>query len=90
MDALTLLESMGVTLPSPAYLVGAILGSIIGFVGYRVGKKRSLQTTKWIGIALMLYPYVVWQTWLLYAVGAALCIGLYVSIPAPPARKRGG
>jgi hypothetical protein len=27
----------------------------------------------------MLYPYAISTTWLLYAVGAALCIGAYVS-----------
>lgn len=78
-DTLTTLESMGITLPSRSYLIGAILFGIIGYVGYRHGKKNSLQTTKWIGIALMLYPYVIWNTWLLYTVGAVLCVGLYVS-----------
>jgi hypothetical protein len=32
---------------------------------------------KWIGIGLMLYPYAVSQTWLLYAIGAGLCAALY-------------
>jgi hypothetical protein len=30
-----------------------------------------------LGIALMLYPYVVSQTWLMYVVGVALCAGVY-------------
>jgi hypothetical protein len=79
MDDLKTLESMGFTLPGPAYLIGAILFGIIGFAAYRYGKKASLDTTKWIGIALMLFPYVISETWLLYAVGAGLCIGLYIS-----------
>jgi hypothetical protein len=78
-DTLALLESLGITLPSRAYLIGVTLFSIIGFIGYRYGKKRSLQATKWIGIALMFYPYVIWETWLLYVVGAGLCVGLYFS-----------
>ena len=78
-DPLATLESMGFTLPSRAYLIGAILFSIIGYAGYRYGKKTSLRTTKWVGIALMLYPYVISETWLMYTVGAGLCIGLYVS-----------
>jgi len=81
-DALALLESLGITLPSRAYLIGTTLFSIIGYIGYRYGKKASRQTTKWIGIALMLYPYVIWQTWLLYVVGAGLCAGLYFSSQA--------
>ena len=78
-DALALLESLGITLPSRAYLIGATLFSVIGYIGYRYGKKTSRQTSKWIGIALMLYPYVIWETWLMYTVGAGLCVGLYVS-----------
>ena len=79
MDELKTLESMGFTLPSPAYLVGALLFGIIGIAAYRYGKKASLDTTKWIGVALMLFPYVISETWLMYAVGAGLCIGLYFS-----------
>jgi hypothetical protein len=78
-DTLRTLESMGITLPSRAYLIGAIIFSIIGYAGYRYGKKTSLRTTKWIGIVLMLYPYVISQTWLLFTVGAGLCVGLYIS-----------
>jgi hypothetical protein len=80
MDELKTLEALGFTLPSPAYLIGAIFFSVIGYAAYRYGKKASRQTIKWIGIALMLYPYFISaETWLLYAVGAGLCIGLYVS-----------
>ena len=69
---------MGFTLPSPAYLIGAIFFGIIGYAAYRYGKKASLMTTKWLGIALMLYPYAISETWMLYTVGAGLCIGMYV------------
>ena len=79
MDNLKTLEAMGFTLPSPAYLFGVILFSVLGYAAYRYGKKASLGTPKWIGIALMFYPYVVSETWLLYVVGAGLCIGLYLS-----------
>ena len=79
MDELKTLESMGFTLPSPAYIFGVVLFGIIGFAAYRYGKKASVQAAKWIGIVLMLYPYVISGTWLLYIVGIALCIGLYVA-----------
>ena len=78
MDNLKTLESVGFTMPSPAYLIGAILFGIIGYAAYRYGKKISIVTTKWVGIALMLYPYAISETWLLYSVGAALCISLYI------------
>ncbi|MET3105405.1 cbb3-type cytochrome oxidase subunit 3 [Oxalobacteraceae bacterium GrIS 2.11] len=77
MDELATLESLGFTLPSPAYIIGAILFSMIGFVAYRYGKKTSRQHVKWLGVALMLYPYVVPQTWLMYLVGIALCYACY-------------
>jgi len=31
-----------------------------------------------IGIALMVFPYFVDRLWLVYVVGCALCVGLYV------------
>jgi hypothetical protein len=78
MDDLKNLESFGFTLPSPAYIFGAILFGIVGFAAYRYGKKTSLGNIKWIGIALMLYPYVISETWLLYIVGVGLCAALYI------------
>ncbi|MEO8157546.1 MAG: hypothetical protein ABI648_07090 [Betaproteobacteria bacterium] len=76
MDNLQDLQSLGFTLPSPAYIFGAVIFGIIGFAAYRYGKKTERKATKWIGIALMVYPYVVSQTWLLYVAGGALCAGL--------------
>ena len=78
MDELNAMESLGFTLPTPAYLFGAILFGIIGFAAYRYGKNASLEIIKWLGVALMLYPYLISETWALYAVGGALCVGLYV------------
>ncbi|MEO8835569.1 MAG: hypothetical protein ABI364_02395 [Caldimonas sp.] len=72
-DELDTLGVLGITLPSPAYIVGAILFGILGLAAYYVGKRQGQPRTRWLGLALMLYPYVVWQTWLLYLVGAALC-----------------
>lgn len=78
MDELKALESLGITLPTPAYMIGAILFGIVGIAAYRYGKKASLAKPKWIGLALMLYPYAISKTWMLYVVGAALCAGLYI------------
>lgn len=77
MDQIETLQSMGLTLPSPAYIFGAIVFGFIGYAAFRYGRKAELPIPKWIGVALMLYPYAISQTWLLYAVGAALCVGLY-------------
>jgi hypothetical protein len=78
-DELAALDALGFTLPSTAYLIGMVIFSIVGFVVYRYGKKMALAPTKWIGIALMLYPYAISATWLLYVVGAGLCVGAYLS-----------
>ena len=79
MDGLTTLKPLGLTLPTTSYLIGDVIFGIVGYVAYRYGKKMSLQATKWIGIALMLYPYAISATWLLYVVGTGLCIGAYLS-----------
>ena len=78
MNELKTLESLGFSLPSPIYILGAIVFGLVGIAAYRYGKRASLPAPKWIGVALMLYPYAISATWLLYVVGAGLCIGLYV------------
>lgn len=77
MNDLKNLESLGLVLPTPAYILGALLFGIIGYVAYRRGRKTSRAALTWAGVALMLYPYAVSQTWLLWFVGVALCGGLY-------------
>lgn len=87
MDPLQSLQALGITLPSPTYLIGALLFGIIGFIAYRQGKKAALPPVKWIGVALMLFPYVISETWLMYAVGAGLCVGLFVCRRQPGRRQ---
>jgi len=77
MNNLPALQSLGFTLPSPAYLFGAIVFGLVGLVAWRYGKKMQRPATKWLGVALMFYPYAIAQTWLLYLVGLALCAGLF-------------
>jgi len=76
------LQSIGFQLPTPAYIFGAIVFGVIGFVAYRHGRKSDQPMTLWLGVALMVYPYVVTGTWMLYAVGIALCAALYFSANA--------
>lgn len=78
MDELNALQSLGFVMPSPTYLFGAVFFGIVGYAAYRHGKKSALPIVKWIGIVLMLYPYAVSSTWLLYAIGCALCLGAYL------------
>ncbi len=63
---------------NPAALFGSILFGAIGLAAFIYGKRMVLWKPMVIGIALMAYPYFVAETWLMYAVGCALCFGLYV------------
>ena len=78
MDELNSLSSLGISLPTPAYIIGAIFFGLVGYGAYRYGKQKSLNKVKWIGVALMIYPYAISGTEMLYVVGAALCLSLYV------------
>lgn len=77
-DPLATLQALGFTLPSPAYIFGAIVFGLIGLGAFRHGRKRAQPLKVWLGVALMLYPYAVSSTWLMYVVGGALCAGLFV------------
>jgi hypothetical protein len=70
-------QLIGFQWPSPAYLIGMLVFSLVGIVAFRYGKKTDHRLTLWLGVALMFYPYVVSATWLLYVVGFALCAGIW-------------
>ena len=78
MNDLKNLELLGLVLPSPAYIVGAIVFGIIGYVAFRRGRKAARPALTWGGFALMMYPYAVSATWVLWAVGLMLCGWVYV------------
>ncbi len=77
-DALRTAESFGLTLPSPAYIFGAVMFGLVGYAAFRMGRKQQRVRAVWIGVALMLYPYLISQTWLMYVVGTVLCAGLWI------------
>jgi hypothetical protein len=77
MNEIKALESMGLVLPSPLYILGAIMFGIIGAVAFWRGRKTSHTALTWAGVALMLYPYAVSQTWALWGVGAVLSVWVY-------------
>jgi hypothetical protein len=78
MNELKALESMGLTLPSPAYILGAIIFGIIGYAAFRHGRKFARTEMTIAGVVLMLYPYAISETWMLWAVGAALTAWVFV------------
>lgn len=53
------LEFLGLVLPTPAYILEAVLFGIIGWFAFRHGRKKSASVLMWTGVALMLYPYAI-------------------------------
>jgi hypothetical protein len=72
MDSLATLQSMGLSLPSPAYLLGSVLFGLLGYAAWRRGRTLGRAPLTWGGVALMVYPAAVDNTLLLWLVGAAL------------------
>jgi hypothetical protein len=70
-------EVVSMELPTPAVLIAGLLFGIIGYLAFRHGKRESLFMPMLIGVGLMVYPYFVEQTWLLYTIGCGLCAGLF-------------
>lgn len=77
MNELISLSSLGLELPSTTYTAGAILFGIVGYVAFRKGRKVLRPELTWVGVALMVYPYAVSETWALWLVGTLLCCWLY-------------
>ena len=73
LQALKTAEPMGFALPTPAYLFGALLFGLIDWGTFRTGRRQQRPCGTWIGEALMLYPYLVSQTWLMF--GTCTCTG---------------
>jgi hypothetical protein len=71
------LKSFGLEVPTAAYLAGLLVFGIAGAVAWRHGRKAGRPAPKWLGVALMFFPYATPQTWLLYLVGTALCVWLF-------------
>jgi len=71
------LSQLGIELPSMAYIIGAVLFGLVGMVAWRHGRRAERPVVKWSGLVLMLYPYAVSETWMLWAMGAMLCAWLW-------------
>ena len=76
MSLTEMLATFGIQLPSPAYWAGMVLFSVIGMVAWYRARRTKESAQKWLGLALMLYPYGTPETWMLYAVGVALSVWL--------------
>jgi len=77
LNDLATLQALGLELPSPAYILGAIVFGLVGIGAFRYGRKGGKPRTLWLGVALMFYPYLISGTLWLYLVGVALCGGIW-------------
>ena len=77
LSAPTRTRIIGFMFSNPSALLGSLLFGAVGFVAFMYGKKMVLWKPMVFGVALMAYPYFVPQTWLMYSIGCALCLGLY-------------
>ena len=57
-------------------LAGIIFG-IFGWGAYRYGKNLELWQPRAIGLALMIYPYFIYNKWLVWIIGVGLLVLLW-------------
>ena len=72
------ISQLGLDLHSAAYLIGAVLFGLVGMVAWRHGKHTQRPVVRWSGLVLMLYPYAITETWMLWALGTILCAWLWI------------
>jgi len=66
------------SLPPAGALFGGLAFGVVGMGVFAYGKKQARFMPMGIGAALMVYPYFITSTWLIWAVGVGLCVALYV------------
>lgn len=72
------LSQLGTELPSLTDLIGSILFGLMGLVAWRHGRRTERPVVRWSGLVLMLYPYGITETWMLWALGLILCVWIWV------------
>jgi hypothetical protein len=63
---------------SASNLIGNLIFSSIGFVAFIYGKRLSLWKPMFGGLALMIMTYFVGDTIMMYALGVAGTVALYI------------
>jgi hypothetical protein len=63
---------------STGNLIAGFLFSMIGLIGFRVGRARGSVQQMLIGAALLVYPYVVENLWALWLIGVGLTALLFL------------
>ena len=58
-------------------LIGGLIFSGIGFVAFVFGRKQARIKTAMFGVALMIYPYFIYDVVLLYGIGIILTVCVF-------------
>ena len=59
-------------------IIGGVIFGAIGFVAFMYGKRMEAYRALGIGLALMIFPYFIENTVVMYCIGAALTVALFV------------
>jgi hypothetical protein len=62
---------------SAANLIGGLIFGSIGFVAFVYGKRMNFWKPMFLGIALMVYPYFIANTAVVYAIGVSGTVALF-------------
>jgi hypothetical protein len=62
---------------SGANLIGNFLFSSIGFIAFVYGRRTNLWKIMFCGLAVMIYPYFIGDTVMMYAIGAVGTASLF-------------
>lgn len=65
-------------MPSFSNLFAGILFGSVGLAAFVYGKKSANWKPMAIGVIMMVYPYFIEETWLVYVIGVALCASIFV------------
>jgi hypothetical protein len=62
---------------NPYSILAGLLFSTIGIGAFSYGKKLDLWQPRVIGLGLMVYPYFIYNKWLLWGIGCGLSVMLW-------------
>lgn len=62
---------------NPYNLLAGLIFGTIGWGAFMYGKKLELWQPRAIGVAMMVYPYLIGNAWLLWGVGVGLMVLLW-------------
>jgi hypothetical protein len=61
-----------------ASIIGGIVFGAVGFVAFVYGKRQAEFRTMGIGVVLMVFPYFFANTIIMYVIGTALTVALFL------------